>query len=137
MFQDQVYDRQPNPPFVCGLDPCGDGEVCWENRCVPDQFAPNESYDVDPSLVEVAGGGARWELEHSVELRSDQDGWVVVRVRGVTPLFPLIPGQVGWEDGARPISEPPTRGVPALAMTNPIYVDVGGDGWRPPMAPGN
>ena len=135
VFKDQVYDRQPNPPYVCGLDPCDSGKVCWEGACVADLFAPSEGMDVDPQLVDAEGGGQRYEITETFDLTSAEDGWVVVRVRGSSPLFPVLPNQVGWADGADPVTDPPARGVPALAMTNPIYVDVGGDGWRPPLAP--
>ena len=138
VFKDQVYDRQPNPPQVCGpqgLDPCGDGEVCWEGACMDDLFAPTVGMDVDPQLVDAEGGGQRYDVTETFELTSAEDGWVVVRVRGSSPLFPVLPSQVGWEPGADPVTDAPSRGVPALAMTNAIYVDVGGDGWRPPFAP--
>ena len=135
LFKDQVYDRQPNAPYVCGLDPCGPGQVCWQGQCVADAFAPSVAMEVDPPIVDAEDGGQRYEITESFELTSAEDGWVVVRVRGATPLFPVLPNQVGWPDGADPVDDPPTLGVPALAMTNPIYVDVGGDGWRPPLAP--
>ncbi len=135
VFKDQVYDRQPNPAYVCGLDPCGDGKVCWEGQCVVDLFGSDVSIDVDPAIVAADDGGERYEVTESFELTSAEDGWIVVRVSGITPLFPVLPVRVGWAEGSNPVSDAPKRGVPALAMTNPIYVDVGGDGWRPPMAP--
>jgi hypothetical protein len=69
-----------------------------------------------------------------------EDSWVVVLVRGTPgvsrPLFPVLPYNI----------DPATNttladlvdgnlgegGEPALAFSNPLYVDVDGGGWTPP-----
>jgi hypothetical protein len=68
-----------------------------------------------------------------------KDFWMLARVTGLTGLWPVIPQAVdatvvpvatlvagGGLDG---------QGVPALAFTNPVFVDVDGGGWRAPFAP--
>jgi hypothetical protein len=67
-----------------------------------------------------------------------QDFWLLARVTGLTGLWPMIPQAV---DSSVPlaslVSGAPLvgEGVPALAFTNPVFVDVDGGGWRAPFAP--
>jgi hypothetical protein len=69
------------------------------------------------------------------------DAWVVALVRGTPgvsrPLFPIVPG--GIDAGANPTLDDlidgnlGEGGDPALAFTNPLFVDVDGDSvWTPP-----
>ena len=67
-----------------------------------------------------------------------KDLWLVARASGTLGLFPIIPA--GVDAGAAPVAELVAGntqgvGVGALAFTNPVYVDVDGNGWRAPFAP--
>jgi hypothetical protein len=66
-----------------------------------------------------------------------KDLWFVARAFGDVGMFPVIPGGI---DKSVPMADLIAgnlagRGVGALAFTNPIYVDVDGNGWRAPFAP--
>jgi hypothetical protein len=100
--------------------------------------------------VDVGGGARRLEARVDVsasiaELLGRQragatgrDLWLVARVAGQTGLFPVIPAAV---DSGVPLADliagKPLvgEGVPALAFTNPVFVDVDGNGWRGPFQP--
>ncbi len=66
------------------------------------------------------------------------DLWLLARATGDRGLFPVIPVGI---DPSVPLADLVERGdlagrgVPALAFTNPIFVDVDGGGWRAPFAP--
>jgi hypothetical protein len=68
-----------------------------------------------------------------------KDFWLMARVTGLTGLWPVIPQAV--DPSAVPVATlvagtPLTnQGVPALAFTNPVFVDADGGGWRAPFAP--
>jgi len=61
--------------------------------------------------IEVVAG-----TEAVFDLSPDTDASYVIIARGLTPMSPLY-------------------GVAPWAMTSPILVDVGGDGWTPPLPP--
>ncbi|MGZ3404944.1 MAG: CehA/McbA family metallohydrolase [Polyangia bacterium] len=66
-----------------------------------------------------------------------QDLWFVARATGTVGMFPTIPAGV---TAATPIDQliagnTANIGVGALAFTNPVYVDVDGNGGRAPFAP--
>ncbi|MBI2346872.1 MAG: hypothetical protein HYV03_08390 [Deltaproteobacteria bacterium] len=75
-------------------------------------------------------------------LRVEQDTWIVAFVRGTPdtagfrPLFPYLPrsyvkegDELKWSEplSLEAISGEPGFGVPAWALTNPIFIDVDGD----------
>jgi hypothetical protein len=68
-----------------------------------------------------------------------QDLWLVARVTGQVGLYPVIPLSV--DPTVVPIDDLVMgklldgQGVPSLAFTNPVFVDVDGAGWRAPFAP--
>ncbi|MDB4966108.1 MAG: hypothetical protein JWN44_1797 [Myxococcales bacterium] len=68
-----------------------------------------------------------------------KDFWLLARVTGVTGLWPVIPQAV--DPTVVPVADLVAgkplvnQGVPALAFTNPVFVDVDGGGWRAPFAP--
>lgn len=70
---------------------------------------------------------------------SGQDLWLVARVTGQVGLYPVIPQAV--DPTVVPVSDLVAgkplagQGVPSLAFTNPVFVDVDGGGWRAPFAP--
>jgi hypothetical protein len=67
-----------------------------------------------------------------------QDLWLVARVQGHVGLYPMIPEQLSGNamnlvnDLAAALVG---NGIPALAFTNAIFVDVDGGGWRGPFQP--
>ncbi len=74
---------------------------------------------VDGEVVDtVALSGARESVvrfEGVLETNLDQDAFVIVVVEGDAPMDPLYPGKLPF------------------AFTNPLFVDVDGDGtWTPP-----
>jgi hypothetical protein len=69
-----------------------------------------------PALSSTVKDGAR-TLTASAELTLSKDAWIVVIAQGGTDLFPVV-----GKGGTFP-----------LAFTNPIYVDVDGQGWTPPV----
>lgn len=81
-------------------------------------------------------GIARFETTKTLTLPNPgRDYWIVVMVRGtrgVSPtMWPVVPNS--YEDGADNISgNSDDVGIRALAMSNPIYVDVNGGGWTAP-----
>src|SRR5262249_29586270 len=82
--------------------------------------------DVDAALARVRPGA------------TGRDLWVVMRATGDVGLFPVIP--FGLDSSTSLTSLVDTgdttgNGVPALAFTNPVFVDVDGGGWRAPFAP--
>lgn len=90
-------------------------------------FVPIDRVEVYANHVMVAARdftaaearGARRE-RWQIPLQFMRDAWVVVRTRAAQPV-PFDPGG----DHALPL--------PSLAFTNPIYIDVDGDGrWTPP-----
>jgi hypothetical protein len=66
-----------------------------------------------------------------------RDLWLVARASGEVGLFPVIPQGI---DAAVSVDDLVAGklsgvGVPALAFTNPVFVDVDGGGWRAPFSP--
>ena len=86
-------------------------------------------------------GANRLEAHATLNLTGlSEDAWIVVMVKGTDgvskPLFPIIPNDLkqssnttlaNLEDGN--LDE---NGITALAFTNPIFIDLGGDGWTAP-----
>ena len=70
--------------------------------------------------------------------RPGQGLLALARVTGLTGLWPVIPQRsthvvpVADLVAGKPLVD---QGVPALAFTNPVFVDVDGGGWRAPFAP--
>ncbi len=67
-----------------------------------------------------------------------KDLWFVARASGTLGMFPTIPA--GVVAASAPIDQliagnTQGIGVGAMAFTNPVYVDVDGNGWRAPFAP--
>ena len=69
-----------------------------------------------------------------------RDSWIIAIVRGSdgisSPMFPIVP------ESLNPSSNETLDdlldgnlgegGVPAFAFTNPLFIDVGNNGWTPP-----
>ena len=98
--------------------------------------------NIVPTVVDVAtiGGTTYQRLESSNEFTiasPGQDYWVVVLVQGeadsTPPLWPVVPNDFVDSGDGLAVRSAADTGVTAMAMTNPIYVDVDGDGqWTPP-----
>jgi hypothetical protein len=105
------------------------------------------------SVVTVAGVASSTRLEISIDVTDvtpemlvagqragamGQDLWLMARATGGTALFPVIP--IGIDPSIK-ISDLLAgaslagTGVPALAFTNAVFVDVDGGGWRAPFQP--
>src|SRR5256885_16337463 len=99
----------------------------------------------------AGAGGARWKAVADASLVAadvvartragsrGKDFWLMARVTGLTGLWPEIPQAV--DAAVVPIADLVAgkalvnQGVPALAFTNPVFVDVDGGGRRAPVAP--
>jgi hypothetical protein len=103
------------------------GDAGWQQREVV----------VDSSIP----GASRTEIRATLVLPSvSVDSWIVAMARGSDgvsePLFPVLPASLDQRSNTTladlidgNLGE---GGTPAFAFTNPIFIDVGGDGWRPP-----
>lgn len=93
-------------------------------------------------VVDAAVAGAsRTEITATLTLENvEEDLWIVATTMGTDgvsePLFPVLPASLNQGSNATledlvdgNLDE---AGVPAFAFTNPLFVDVGGDGWTPP-----
>ena len=105
-------------PFVTArLDEAGDVDV--RVQAAPWVAVDRLQLVVDGEVVDtVALSGARESVvrfEGVLETNLDQDAFVIVVVEGDAPMDPLYPGKLPF------------------AFTNPLFVDVDGDGtWTPP-----
>ncbi len=130
-------------------------ELSEVDPCV---LAPIPSTEADISLAGVQGPGGfqRYEGEVSLTLTADDmavvnragaqgsDAWIVIRVRGRRAVFPimevdaitadnfdiLLTGNATEMDAALQ-----NIGIPATAVTSPIFVDFDGSGYRAPFEP--
>jgi hypothetical protein len=109
-------DRDGLPPFY---------------RICPD-YVQTDPNDFTINTV-PAGGGERLEATTSLSLSGlTQDAWVVVMVKGTEdvscPLFPVIPNEL--DPNSNPtLADLKTcaagdKGIPALAYSNPLFIDV-------------
>ena len=112
---------------VCPNFTVSAGDPGWEARQV--------------EVVEGLEGATRSEITVTLELPGiDEDTWVIAMVRGTdgvsSPMFPVVP------EGLDPASNRTLEdlldenlgegGVPAFAFTNPLFIDVGNNGWSAP-----
>ena len=109
-------------------------------RICPD-FVHTDPNDFTLSTV-LVGGASRLEATASLSLSGlTQDTWVVVMVKGTEdvscPLFPVVPEDLD-EDANPTLADLKTcaagdGGVLALAFSNPLFLDVDGNGnYDPP-----
>jgi hypothetical protein len=124
--------------------------IQWANGCAGGRGATDEDPDTLPCITE---GDAVLAWDQTIQDHPDRDSWYVVLVYGLdgrmlapvyssqilaeinTPeitrrLFQIIPGLQEFRYPRQPTIYP----VFPFAFTNPIWVDVGGDGWTPPLA---
>jgi hypothetical protein len=86
-------------------------------------------------------GATRSEITVTLTLpQLDRDTWVLAIAKGSDgisePLFPVVPASLDTDSNTTleelidgNLGE---GGVPAFAFTNPLFIDVDGDGWTPP-----
>jgi hypothetical protein len=82
-----------------------------------------QDFDVNRVEVDPQSGAARLEADVDVPLALATDAWVIVVVRGTDgmsrPMWPMNP---------KDLDESANEGNLALAFTNPLFVDVDGNG---------
>lgn len=83
------------------------------------QVLPPAEYRVPltSEIVEVGAGVQARRAVAAVDVVLEKDAWLVALVTGPTDLFPVV-GK---------------GGVTPRAFTNPVFVDLDGDGWTPPV----
>ena len=98
--------------------------------------------------------GSATDFETSITVSPAQDAWVVAEVSGTSNMFPVLSPtefppldatviisalSVGLDLSTLPIAsalKPQTvHASTPFAITNPIWIDVDGNGWNPPKAP--
>jgi hypothetical protein len=148
----------PAPPSGIAIAPLR----CWTTRDVA-TFAANDPCELAtlPALpmtvapVSVGGGFSRFEATVTVTLAASDihtragatgaDAWLVFRARGNKGIFPILFDDV-VNDATLPVLVDGSdtnaidaalrgHGVPATALTAPVYVDFDGGGYRAPFAP--
>lgn len=86
-------------------------------------------------------GASRTEITVTLTLDDvDEDTWIVAVARGTDgvsePLFPVLPASLSQGSNATLADltdgNLDEAGVPAFAFTNPLFIDVDGDGWTAP-----
>ncbi|MEP5566845.1 MAG: carboxypeptidase regulatory-like domain-containing protein [Halioglobus sp.] len=126
----------------------------------PERSSPEGSaarYSVCPNIMVNAGdenwvasevvvnsavqGGSRTEIAVTIQLESiTEDTWIVAMARGSDgvsePLFPVLPASLN--EGSNETLEDlidgnlGEGGTPAFAFTNPLFIDVDGNGFKAP-----
>jgi hypothetical protein len=127
--------------------------LCWTARATPSARCAQAVGGARPLTMasESVGGAQRLHAVADASLAvadvaartragaRGKDFWLLARVTGLTGLWPLIPQSV--DATAVPVADLVAgkplvgQGVPALAFTNPVFVDADGGGWRAPFAP--
>jgi hypothetical protein len=96
---------------------------------------------VDVVVNSSVSGASRTDITVTLTLNGiTEDTWIVAMARGTDgvsePLFPVLPADI--DQGSNTTLEGLTdgnlgeAGTPAFAFTNPLFVDVNGDGWTAP-----
>ena len=96
---------------------------------------------VDVVINSAVQGGTRTDITATFTLEGvTEDTWVVAMARGTDgisePLFPVLPASL--DSGSNTTLADLTDGnlgeggTPAFAFTNPLFIDVNGDGWTTP-----
>lgn len=121
-----------------------EGEAARYSICPDAGFSIDDEgwNSVDVVVNEAVQGASRTEINVTLTLADvTEDTWVMAIARGSDgfsePLFPVLPASLN-EAGNSTLEELidgnlGQGGTPAFAFTNPLFIDVGGDGW---VAPG-
>ena len=104
--------------------------------------AGDENWEAtEVTVVEGLDGATRTDISVSLQVPDiTRDSWIIAIVRGSdgisSPMFPIVPESLDRSsnetlddllDGN--LDE---GGIPAFAFTNPLFIDVGNNGWTPP-----
>ncbi len=106
--------------------------------CAPHTKLGLSNFTRNKVPVATINGKQYQRLESSavVNLTLYKDSWVVVLARGndgvSKPLWPVVPND--FEDSGDGLTKRSAAdtGTVAMAMSNPIYIDVDGGGWKAP-----
>lgn len=93
-----------------------------------------------PELTSEPGAAARCGICPNMQISAGDPGWVVVMARGTDgvsePLFPTLPASLSSETNTTVADLTDGNlgegGTSAFAFTNPLLIDVNGDGWSAP-----
>ncbi len=104
--------------------------------------------------IQIPAGQGPLEFDYTFTLSPAQDAWVVAEVIGSSNMFPVLSPtefppldatviisalSVGLDLSSLPIASSlkPSRVHQSTpyAITNPIWIDIDGNGWNPPKAP--
>lgn len=79
---------------------------------------------------------ARFEGSATIPLTLSEDSWIVVLAQGSDgtsrPLWPVVPNDFSDSGDGLNTRSPEDTGTVAMAMSNPLFVDVDGGGWQAP-----
>ena len=112
---------------VCADFTVSAGDPAWESEQVV--------------VVEGVEGASRTEITATLEIEDiTEDTWVIAVAKGTdgvsSPMFPIVPEDLDPANNQTledllddNLGE---GGVPAFAFTNPLFIDVGNNGWSPP-----
>ena len=146
LFANATFDV-PTPKG--GTAPAMAPALCFSSRATPPARCAGALGGVRALTATVSGGKQSIVLDVN-DVTPDQilaleraggtgkDLWLVARATGTVGMFPTIPA--GVDAKAATVDQliagnTQDIGVGALAFTNPVYVDVDGNGWRAPFAP--
>ena len=92
-------------------------------------------------INDAVQGASRTEIAVTITLENiAEDTWIIAMARGSDgisePLFPVLPASLD-EGSNRTLDDLVDGnlgegGTPAFAFTNPLFIDVGGNGWNAP-----
>ena len=127
------FTNKPTPSARCaaaigGARPLSEAQVVTVNG-VPSSTRRDIVIDATVTPAELA---ARNRVG-----ATGSDLWLVARAAGTQALYPSLPNEVTKTPIANLIAGTPIldEGVPPMAFTSPVFVDVDGGGWRGPFAP--
>ena len=146
LFANATFDV-PTPKG--GTAPAMAPALCFSSRATPPARCAGALGGVRPLTATVTGGRQSIVLDIN-DVTPDQilaleraggtgkDLWLVARATGTVGMFPTIPAGVDAKTATVDqliAGNTQDIGVGALGFTNPVYVDVDGNGWRAPFAP--
>jgi hypothetical protein len=119
------------------------GEAARYVACPPDTFVAGMPGWTQQTVVVDADvpGASRIEISFTGVIETVvEDSWLIVVARGSdevsAPLFPVVPEDLDSESNQtlEDLTDDNVGegGVPAYAFTNPLFIDVNGDGWTAP-----
>ena len=137
---------------------------CWTTRTIstlmandPCKTAAMPAQTMNVQLANISGPGnyKRYEATVTVTLDAQDivnragargtDAWLVFRARGDRGIFPVLMGDaLGTPEAKAAVlggdfttirTALTGKGVPAMAVTSPVFIDFDGSGYRAPFAP--